>query len=397
MTAEACAFKILVVDDEPDLEMLVRNRFRKEIKQKDFEFVFAHNGQEALDKLREDASIDLVMSDINMPVMDGLTLLSRLSATDRIVKAVIVSAYGDMQNIRTAMNRGAYDFLTKPIDFDDFQVTVSKTRRALEEIKQGAHAREQLSAIQQELRVATRIQQSILPTTFPPFPERTDFSIFARMTPAREVGGDFYDFFFLDDDRLAFLIGDVSGKGVPAAILMAVTRTLLRATAMTGGSAGECLAYVNSVLLRQSESDMFVTIFYGILNTRTGELEFSVGGHNPPLLFSPSGVVGVLHAKSPGMLVGIIEEARYTSEHLQLRSGDGILLYTDGVTEATDTSKNEFGEERLHKVLEKACAHPVEDLVEEMICAIFAEVNTFAAGAPQHDDITAMALQYEST
>src|SRR5690349_17543136 len=121
------------------------------------------------------------MSDINMPVMDGLTLLTRLA--------------GDMQNIRTAMNRGAYDFLMKPIDFENFQVTVPKTRRALDEIKMGARARDQLSAIQGELRVATRIQQSILPRTFPPFPERKDFSIFAEMMAAREVGGDLYDFF----------------------------------------------------------------------------------------------------------------------------------------------------------------------------------------------------------
>src|SRR5829696_5800062 len=232
--------KILVVDDEPDLELMVRTKFRKEIKQNEIEFVFAHNGQEALDRLVEDASIDLVMSDINMPVMDGLTLLSRLAGTNRILKAVIVSAYGDMQNIRTAMNRGSYDFLMKPIDFEDFQVTVAKTRRALDEIKQGARAKDQLSAIQGELRVATRIQQSILPRTFPPFPERKDFSIFAEMMAAREVGGDFYDFFLIDENRLGFVVGDVSGKGVPASILMAVSRTLLRATAMTADSAGDC-------------------------------------------------------------------------------------------------------------------------------------------------------------
>src|SRR5436190_23680236 len=124
--------KILVVDDGPELEQMVRLKFRKQIKQNEVECVFAKNGQEALDKLVEDSSIDLVMSDINMPVMDGLTLLTRLGSTNRIVKAVIVSAYGDMQNIRTAMNRGAYDFLMKPIDFEDFQTTVSKTRRALD-------------------------------------------------------------------------------------------------------------------------------------------------------------------------------------------------------------------------------------------------------------------------
>src|SRR2546428_12195177 len=135
-------FKVLIVDDEPDLEVLIRQRFRKRIKDAQFEFVFAHNGEEALTKLPEDPSLDVVMSDINMPVMDGLTLLSRLTDINRILKAVVVSAYGDMLNIRTAMNRGAYDFLTKPIDFQDFEVTLNKTILELETIKQGLRARE---------------------------------------------------------------------------------------------------------------------------------------------------------------------------------------------------------------------------------------------------------------
>src|SRR4051795_5204506 len=382
--------KILVVDDEPDLELMVRTKFRKQIKLNEMEFVFAQNGQEALDKLVEDSSIDLVMSDINMPVMDGLTLLSRLGSTNRIVKAVIVSAYGDMQNIRTAMNRGAYDFLMKPIDFEDFQVTVAKTRKALDEIKQGARAKDQLSAIQHELRVATRIQQSILPRTFPPFPERKEFSIFAEMIAAREVGGDFYDFFLIDDNRLGFVVGDVSGKGVPASILMAVSRTLLRATAMTAESAGECLNYVNQVLVRQSDPAMFVTIFYGILHTRTGELEFSIGGHNPPFLFSERAGVEMMKARG-GMIVGMIEQARYTTERVQLEPGDGIFLYTDGVSEAEDVAENQFGEDRVEALLSELKGQTVEEIIR----ASFRDVATFTAGAAQSDDITAMALRYE--
>src|SRR5947209_3065205 len=236
-------FKVLIVDDEPDLELLIKQRFRKRIRDGEFEFVFAQNGEEALIKLKEDPALDIVMSDINMPVMDGLTLLSRLTDINRIFKTVIVSAYGDMQNIRTAMNRGAYDFLVKPIDFQDFEVTLNKTIQELESIKAGLRAREELTAIQHELSVAARIQQSILPRVFPPFPLRTDFEIYAKMSPAGEVGGDFYDFFLIDKDRLGFVIGDVSGKGVPAAILMAVCRTLLKATAMQSDSAGECLRY----------------------------------------------------------------------------------------------------------------------------------------------------------
>src|SRR5438093_3983744 len=157
------ALKVLIDNYEPDIEVLIRQRFRKRIKDGEFEFVFARDGQEALTKLKEDSNLDIIMSDINMPVMDGLTLLSRLTDINRILKAVIVSAYGDMLNIRTAMNRGAYDFLIKPIDFQDFEVTLTKTIQELESIKQGLRAQEQLTAIQMELSVAARIQQSILP------------------------------------------------------------------------------------------------------------------------------------------------------------------------------------------------------------------------------------------
>ncbi len=386
------AIKILVVDDEPDLEILIRQKFRNKIKAGEFEFVFAGNGQEALERVRADASIELVMSDINMPVMDGLTFLLRISDINRILKTVIVSAYGDMQNIRTAMNRGAYDFLIKPIDFEDFEITVKKTLHTLEEIKKGAQAREHLTAIQCELNVAARIQSSILPRVFPPFPGRKEFSIFAKMEPARSVGGDFYDFFLIDENRLGFVIGDVSGKGVPAAILMAVSRTLLRSIAMQGVSPGECLERLNAGLERQNEDSMFVTIFYGILHPDTGLLEFSVAGHNPPYLFSSSEGVARMAAQG-GIVAGLIEGEPYDTETLQLKPGDGILLYTDGVTEAADTKEQEFTESRLAATLDRAKAEPVEEIVRK----VFADVEGFAAGAPQRDDITAMALRYEGS
>src|SRR5579885_613695 len=188
------AVKILVVDDEPDLELLVRQRFRRQIREREFEFAFAHNGLEALEALHNDREIDLVLTDINMPVMGGLTLLSKIKEINPILKAVIVSAYGDLQNIRTAMNRGAFDFLTKPIDFEDFEITVKKTLEQLMTLKEALKEHDQLVAIKQELNVAARIQQSMVPRNFPAFPNRTDFEIFAEMIPAREVGGDFYDF-----------------------------------------------------------------------------------------------------------------------------------------------------------------------------------------------------------
>ncbi len=383
-------FKVLIVDDEPDLEVLIRQRFRKRIRDGEFEFVFAQNGQEALSKLKEDPGLDILMSDINMPVMDGLTLLSRLSDFNRIMKAVIVSAYGDMPNIRTAMNRGAYDFLIKPIDFQDFEVTLTKAINELEGIKAGLRAREELTAIQHELSVAARIQQSILPRDFPPFAGRNEFTINALMNPAREVGGDFYDFFLIDKDRLGFVIGDVSGKGVPAAIFMAVCRTLLKATAMQNISPGECLKYVNDVLVRQSDSAMFVTIFYGILHTGSGEMEYCIGGHNPPYILSTSGELRTI-AEPRSMIVGALEMAAFETGREKLNPGDCVVLFTDGVTEAVDAARNEFSDTRLRAVLQRNAARPVDQIVQSIVD----EVRIFSTGLTQSDDITALVLRYE--
>jgi len=286
------------------------------------------------------------------------------------------------------MNRGAYDFLTKPIDFEDFETTVYKTIQEIKGIKAGYQARQQLNAIQNELSVANRIQQSILPRTFPPFPDRHEFEIFAAMTPAREVGGDFYDFFFIDDTHLGFVIGDVSGKGVPAAIFMAVSRTLLRATAMQGVTSAQCLEYVNRVLVKQSDTAMFVTVFYGILDTTTGNVDYCIAGHNPPYVFSPKGLRAIDEPRN--MVAGLFDGSRYVGGSLRLEPGEGILLYTDGVPEANDSPGNEYTEERLERTLEAVRDASVQDVVGRLL----GDVREFTGQAPQSDDITALALRY---
>jgi len=191
--------KILVVDDEPDLEALIVQKFRGKIKAKEYEFLFARDGSEALTVINNNDSINLVLTDINMPVMDGLTLLSKINElNNKLLRSVIVSAYGDMENIRTAMNRGAYDFITKPINLNDLEITIEKSLKEIEHYKQALISRDKLIALQQELDIATVIQTSILPKTFPAFPDRKEFDIYAKMIPAKEVGGDLYDFFLID-------------------------------------------------------------------------------------------------------------------------------------------------------------------------------------------------------
>ncbi len=382
------AYKILIVDDEPDLEDLVRQKFRRQVREGRFELDFARDGQEALHKLEQDEGISLVLSDINMPVMDGLTLLSKLEHLDRILKAVMVSAYGDMENIRTAMNRGAFDFVTKPIDFQDLEVTIDKTLNTVEEMRRAAREREELLSLQQELSVAARIQLSILPRIFPAFPDRKDFDIYAEIIPAREVGGDLYDFFEIDDDRIGIAIGDVSGKGVPAAIFMAVTRTLLRATALQKLSTAGCLEYVNKVLVTQSEASMFVTLFYAILNTKTGELEYTCAGHNPPYLFSPEGYRALDSVGGP--MVGALEGVKYEKQHLQMKPGEKLLLYTDGITEASAGEEDFFEETRLEQFLAEAGDMNPKQAVEGLI----RRVQEFVGDAPQYDDLTVLVAQY---
>ena len=383
------SIKIMVVDDEVDLEPLIRQKFRRQIRDGVYEFVFAFNGLEALSKLIEFPEIGIILSDINMPEMDGLTLLMKLKELKNPgLKTVIVSAYGDMENIRTAMNRGAFDFLTKPISFEDLEITINKTMDEIQQVRNSMHEHDQLISIRQDLNTAREIQQAILPKIFPPFPERTDFSIYASMIPAREVGGDFYDYFLVDNNRLGFVIGDVSGKGVPAAIFMAVSRTLIRATGLKGISADECMNYVNRMLCNESVSCMFVTVFYGILNTTTGELEYVNCGHNPPYLLTANGIEKV--PMTGGTVLGFMEEMEYHPGRIKLNPGERIYLFTDGITEAFNPEDEVYGEHRLEAYLTKAHAFSNDDIVNGSVN----EITAFASVAPQSDDITCLVVGF---
>jgi sigma-B regulation protein RsbU (phosphoserine phosphatase) len=257
------------------------------------------------------------------------------------------------------------------------------------DLKQYLREHDQLAAIRHELDVARRIQQSILPRAFPPFPDRHDFEIFADMLPAQEVGGDFYDLFLVDDDRLAFAIADVSGKGVPAAIFMAVTRTILRSVALQGVAPGECLRRVNSLLCLENSADMFVSLFYGVLDTRSGALDYCNGGHLNPYLLRATGPVEQL-AGTGGVVLGAVEGGNYFSQTTSLHRGDGVFLYTDGVTEAVDAAGQFFSDHRLHDCLVRINGSSPEDIVRRVVDS----VQHYAGPVPQNDDITALAVRY---
>ena len=384
------AVKILSVDDEMDLELLLTQYFRRKIRKGEYEFKFAHNGLEALTMLIKEKDFDIILSDINMPEMDGLTLLTKINEMQNpALKCIMVSAYGDMGNIRQAMNRGAFDFATKPIDLDDLSNTIEKAVEQIKYIKAMQQEHNQLESIKGDLAVAQEIQQAILPRIFPPFPEDADqMDIAASMNAAKDVAGDFYDFFRIDDDHIGFVIADVSGKGIPAAIFMAVSRTLIRATGIRGVKPSECITYINSLLAEESASNMFVTVFYGIYNIKTGDVTYTNAGHNPPYVAKADGSIVKLPL-SKNIIAGFLKDYQFTEEALQLQHGDTLLLYTDGVTEAVDPDYNEYGEERLEALLKNTSQVDCQQLID----AVKADVKVFANGAEQSDDITLLAIK----
>ena len=377
-------YKILVVDDEPDLEPLILQRMRRDIRRRQYTFVFARNGLEALEKLGADETIDLVLSDINMPQMDGLTLLSQIPNVSTDVRSVIISAYGDMKNIRTAMNRGAFDFVTKPIDFEDLRVTIERTLSHLLEWREALESRNKLTVLQNELDIASTMQQSLLPNHFP---EGETFQVFGRMEPARNVGGDFFDILNRDHHRLGVVVADVSDKGVPAALFMMSSRTLIRAMSIGSAMPGEVLASVNELLLEDNDSTMFVTLFYAVYDPENGMFTYANGGHNPPLLVHPDGSSEELPLTG-GIALGLVSDFKYVERTLRLMPGDALILYTDGVTEAMNEDLEEFGVPRLIKVFQVDPPSSAEDTTGR----VFEAVHDFAGEADQSDDITCLVL-----
>ena len=240
-----------------------------------------------------------------------------------------------------------------------------------------------------ELNVATQIQASMLPCIFPAFPERREFDIYAAMDPAKEVGGDFYDFFMVDQTHLAVVMADVSGKGVPAALFMVIGKTLIKDHTLPGRDLGEVFSEVNRLLCEANSEGLFITAFEGVLDLKTGELCYVNAGHEMPFV----GRAGGFEAQKirPGFVLAGMEGVRYRAGSLTLQPGDKLFQYTDGVTEATDAGNNLYGMERLSEALN---AHASES-PQQICAAVRADIDAFVKDAPQFDDITMLCLEYK--
>ena len=384
------AIKILSVDDEAPMELLMKQYFRRKIRNGEYEFLFAHNGLEALAILYNNPDIEIILSDINMPEMDGLALLAKVNEMrNPALRVIMVSAYGDMQNIRQAMNNGAFDFATKPIDMDDLACTIEKAIEQINYVHEAQKEHSQLESLKRDLTTAREIQQYILPRVFPPFPEDSDkLDIYALMHAAKDVGGDFYDFFRIDDDHIALVMADVCGKGITAALYMAVSRTMIRSKGALCHSASECLTESNRLLAAYSMDCMFITVFYAVYNTKTGLVSYSNAGHNPPHLLHANGTVEELPVPK-NIILGAFDGIQYQEDTLQLEQGDTLVMFTDGVTEAMNPDNEEFGIERLDSILGNMAGKNCQEMVE----AVKAGIDGFVDGAEQSDDITMLALK----
>lgn len=386
------ATKILSVDDELDLEVLLTQYFRRQIRKGEYEFTFAHNGLEVLQKMLENPDFDIILSDINMPEMDGLTLLAKINELKNpAMKCIMVSAYGDMDNIRSAMNKGAFDFATKPIDLEDLDRSIQKAIEEIAFIRNSVKEHSQLESIKNDLVIAGEIQRAILPNLFPPFSELAEnVDLFASMNPAKDVGGDFYDLFQIDENRFGFVIADVSGKGIPASLFMAVSRTLLRATGLRGVSSAECINYVNKLLCKESLDAMFVTAFYGIYDCRNGIIDYTNAGHTPPYIIRQDRQVETV-SMDTNFVIGVFDDFQFEGSQLVLGNGDMLVLYTDGVTEAFNPQGEQFTDSGLRHVLNAlpSTTSKAKELVEKIVDSVYAHAGEQA----QSDDITLLVIK----
>ena len=310
---------------------------------------------------------------------------------------LLTQATGDfIQSNEEELAAGTATVNVPPIRTGDEVELLADSFRKMEEdmisyIREFMKATAEKERIGAELNVATQIQADMLPRIFPAFPERQEFEVYATMNPAKEVGGDFYDFFLVDDDHLAVVIADVSGKGVPAALFMVIAKTLIKNHAQNRETPGEVFTQTNAQLCEGNDAGLFVTAWMGVLEISTGKFVYVNAGHNPPLLKRAGGQYEWLKSR-PGFVLAGMEGIRYRENTLELMPGDTLYLYTDGVTEATSSAQELYGEERLQAALNEASELPVSQLLPRIKNCI----DTFVGDAEQFDDITMLGLQYHT-
>jgi len=385
---------LLVVDDSS----IIRDILCFQIDELGYQVDSAENGAVALEMMHQQ-QYDLILSDIMMPEMDGYQMLETLKKSDqfRHIPVIMITDVNEIESIARCIELGAEDYLPK--NYNEvvlkarIEACLEKKRLRDVEIAYTQKLEEDFIAekrekerMQQELEIARKIQDSLLPEKTPSVP---GLDIGAITFPAKEVGGDFYDFIQVDPQNLGFVIADVSGKGVPAALFMSLSRAIIRANAFRNQNCADAIIQSNKLIEEDSKTCMFVTVFYGILETSTNLYRYVNAGHNPPILIRSGSDQTETLSTAGGIALGIFEDIELQESHVQLQPGDLLIHYTDGITEAFNDKGEEFGEERLVEVILTNRTLTAADLVKATIAA----VEAFADGYPQTDDITLIVLK----
>jgi sigma-B regulation protein RsbU (phosphoserine phosphatase) len=383
--------RILIVDDERlNINVLA------ELLKPNYKVMVAINGDQALKAAGGGSPPDLILLDIMMPEMDGHEVCRRLkeAPNTKDIPIIFVTAMGQEEDERKGLDIGAVDYITKPVVGAVVEARVRThvtLRRNMLELREAYQLIEiQKKRMQGELDVGREIQMGMLPADLSPSRNQGVFTVHGSMKAAREVGGDFYDFFFVDNDHFAVCIGDVSGKGVPAALFMTVSKALIKSRASADRSPASILTHVNEEIATDNESCMFITVFLAILNISSGELRFTNAGHNPPYIRRAEGRIEALN-QMHGPVIGALEGLTYGEDCAFLDRNDLLMLYTDGVTEAMNLADELYSDQRLADLLAAAESHEPKVAVQ----AVMDSVEEFANGADQSDDITLLGLSYE--
>jgi sigma-B regulation protein RsbU (phosphoserine phosphatase) len=377
--------KTLVIDDDPDFVALCRDGLVGLGRTGGHSFVFAANDAEALALMRDEPGLDLAAVSLDSPAISGMEVFKTLSGTRLRVPRIAITASPEMGKVRRAIRAGAADFLVKPVEAGELVETLDRVYADCEARRKAWRTESQLSAIRREIDIAGEMQKRIIPEEFPAF---GGLDIAAHIASAKGMSGDFYDVFAAGPDQVGIVVADVAGKGIPAAFYMAVARTLIRATAMRGDEPAAVLHQVNHLLCSHDFPGMFVSAFYGVLDTRSWTMTFANAGHLPPYLIPGVGPVVALEG-GEGCVLGVTEHLPYDQGQVALDAGEALFFFTDGLTEAFDVHRNQFSEDRLVVWLSEHRRASAKDLAHD----VFATVATFTQGAEQSDDITSLVIK----
>lgn len=385
--------KLLFIDDEPDFPTLIEQQFEDKIDEFEVTFVFARNGLEGLEKLKEHQDIEVVLADINMPVMDGLEFVVQAKQLDRLLKIIMVSAYSDMGNLRKAMNKGAYDFITKPIDFEELGETISRTLRKIDQFKIEEAELNRLREIEKEMEIAKKIITSLLPSpnSLPSDFPKENIEVSGTLGIAPVMRGCFYDFFAVDTtNKLALVVGEIEARGIAAAIYISSAREAIRRFANQIPDLIKCAKKINNYLYYQKTPEIpNFPLFLGFFNTLTGELEYVLTGMPPVIITSAEGKITEHTVENP--LIGSSLNTETRVNKITLNKNETIVIHSNAIQKIKNKDDQSYPLTRLKELIS---AHHQES-VASIIGHIDSDIHNFTAPTPPQQDYIILSLKFK--